>query len=246
MINFDIPSKDNNNNSKLLPNSIRACIIGGSGCGKTNLMFNLLLNKYDNEDYLAYDKLLIFSMSLHQEKYQILGEAFKEGVPKAKICKYFQTQDFKKNIEYEEEHGIEYEATDNVDKVPDPKTVKAQRTVMVFDDLITTPQSKIFDYYTRGRHNNIDCFYLSQSYKKLDKNYIRMNANFFIFFKLNYLDMECFYNERCRDDMDLKDFMYICNSAWKEKHGFVTISFDHDFNYGRYRKNLNIYAYELG
>jgi hypothetical protein len=45
------------NNAKILPNSIRACIIGKSGCRKTNLLMNLLLNKFLDEDYLDYNNL---------------------------------------------------------------------------------------------------------------------------------------------------------------------------------------------
>jgi ABC-type lipoprotein export system ATPase subunit len=59
--NYSIPSKNKRNNSPLLPDSIRACIVGKSGCGKTNLLLNLLLN-----DYLDYDHLYIFDKSLHQ------------------------------------------------------------------------------------------------------------------------------------------------------------------------------------
>lgn len=54
------------NNNELLPNSIRGCIIGESGCGKTNSLMNLLL-----QDYLDYNNLYIFSTNLHQLLYQI-------------------------------------------------------------------------------------------------------------------------------------------------------------------------------
>jgi tRNA U34 5-carboxymethylaminomethyl modifying GTPase MnmE/TrmE len=40
------------NNNELLPNSIRGCVIGKSGCGKTNSLMNLLL-----QDYLDYNNL---------------------------------------------------------------------------------------------------------------------------------------------------------------------------------------------
>ena len=55
------------NNNELLLNSIRDCIIGKSGCSKTNLLMNLLL-----QDYLDYNNLYIFSKSLHQPLYQML------------------------------------------------------------------------------------------------------------------------------------------------------------------------------
>ena len=41
-------------------------------------------------------------------------------------------------------------------------------------------QSKIIDYFTRGRHNNVNIFYLCQSLHKIGKHCIRENANIFI------------------------------------------------------------------
>lgn len=82
------------NNSKILPQSIRACIIGKSGCGKTNLLLNLLLNKFSNDDYLDYDNLFIFSKSLHQPLYQILISGLENGLTKQQILDAILTQDF--------------------------------------------------------------------------------------------------------------------------------------------------------
>ena len=43
MDNLDWKEKTNRNNSPILPRSIRGLIVGKSGCGKTNLLLNLLL-----------------------------------------------------------------------------------------------------------------------------------------------------------------------------------------------------------
>ena len=54
---------------------------------------------------------------------------------------------------------------------------------MVFDDLLLEKQKKCEAYYTRGRHSNLDCFYLAQNYFKLRRQTIRENANFICLFR---------------------------------------------------------------
>jgi hypothetical protein len=41
-------------------------------------------------------------------------------------------------------------------------------------------QNKCEAYYTMGRHNNVDCFYIAQNYFKLPRQTIRENSNLFI------------------------------------------------------------------
>ena len=57
-----------------------------------------------------------------------------------------------------------------------------KKNLMVFDDLLLERQNKCEAYYTRGRHSNVDCFYLAQNYFKLPRQTIRENANFICFF----------------------------------------------------------------
>ena len=52
------------NNRPLLPSNLRELVIGNSNCGKSVLLFNLLLKK----DHLDYNNLLLFGNSLHQPR----------------------------------------------------------------------------------------------------------------------------------------------------------------------------------
>ena len=52
---------------------------------------------------------------------------------------------------------------------------------MIFEDCINQKQNIIEDYYTRGRHNATQCFYISQSFFKIPKSTVGDNANFFYF-----------------------------------------------------------------
>ena len=74
MDNLDWEEKTNRNNSPILPKSIRGLIVGKSGCGKTNLLLNLLLKP----ELLDYNKLFVYGKSLFQPKYKILKFLFKK------------------------------------------------------------------------------------------------------------------------------------------------------------------------
>src|SRR6218665_1427334 len=52
------------------------------------------------------------------------------------------------------------------------------REMMIFDNLQIEKQNKYESYYIRGRHSNVDCFYLAQKFFKLPRQTIRENANF--------------------------------------------------------------------
>ena len=76
-------------NNPLLPRSIRGLIVGKSGCGKTTLLLNLLLRP----EWLDYDNLQVFGLSLFQPEYRILKKAFEEKLPKQAIVGLFDCQD---------------------------------------------------------------------------------------------------------------------------------------------------------
>ena len=59
-----------------------------------------------------------------------------------------------------------------------------ENSTAVFDDMLLSKQESNIDlFFTRGRHNNIDIYYLSQIYFHLAKNTIRKNSNIITFFK---------------------------------------------------------------
>ena len=72
---------------------------------------------------------------------------------------------------------------DNDEEIKDPKNLDpSQIHIMIFDDVMNADQTVIKDYFCRGRHNNVNVFYLCQSLPKIQKHCIRENANVFILF----------------------------------------------------------------
>ena len=62
---------------------------------------------------------------------------------------------------------------------PDPRELSSEkRNLMVFDDLLLEKLNTCESYYVRGRHSNVDCFYLTQNNFNVPRQAIRENANF--------------------------------------------------------------------
>jgi hypothetical protein len=224
------------NNNELLPNSIRACIIGKSGCGKTNLLMNLLL-----QDYLDYNNLYIFSTTLYQPLYQILISGLTNGLSKKVISECILKQKFTIDKKENENNCIQVHCFDDYENVPDPKEIDPNlKTLIIFDDIMLEKQNKVENYYTRDRHNNVDCFYISQNYIKLPKNTIRENANLFIIFPQDQQNLSYIYRDHC-GEIDKVEFSDICKEIWSEKYNFITIDKTSDKNKGKFRKQLKYF-----
>ena len=156
------------NNSPNLPTSIRGLIIGKSNCGKTTLLLNLLLQP----GWLDYNHLYVFGKSLHQREYQILKDGFEKGLSKTQISNIFKNQEgFSDPIQLIEAYSgpatwdIKAQFYDDCKLVPDPTTLnEEEKNLLVLDDCLLEKQNKAEAFYTRGRHNNCDSFYIAQNY----------------------------------------------------------------------------------
>ena len=62
-------------------------------------------------------------------------------------------------------------------------------------------QTKIKEYFCRGRHNNVNEFYLCQSIHKISKQCIRQNANMFILFFQDVKTLKYFHETRMIDQV---------------------------------------------
>ena len=76
-------------NNPLLPQNVRGLVIGKSGCRKTTVIFNLLLQP----NWLDYNHLYVFGKSLHQQGCKMLQKGFEAGLNKQQISNVFANQE---------------------------------------------------------------------------------------------------------------------------------------------------------
>lgn len=198
--------------SALLPNTIRCIICGPSNCGKTNVMLSLLLH----ENGLKFHNLYLYSKTTFQPKYRFLSEVMKR-VPEINF------------YEFENDHEIisPNEALPN--------------SVFIFDDIACENQTNVRNYFCMGRHKQIDCFYLSQTYSKIPKQLLRDNVNLLIIFKQDDINLKHIYEEHVNSDLFWNQFKDICKNVWDRPHNFLLINKDSALNEGRYRKNFDTF-----
>ena len=116
---------------------------------------------------------------------------------------------------------------------------------MIFDDLLLEKQNKCECYYFRGRHSNVDCFYLSQNYFKLPRQTIRENTNFICLFPQDLKNISHIYSDHVGEDMSKEEFRRFCRKCWEEPHGFAVIDLTSKKDVGKYRSGLRYLFYTL-
>lgn len=199
--------------SVLLPNSIRCIICGPSNCGKTNIMISLLLH----ENGLKFQNAYIYSKTTFQPKYRFLKDVLNK-VPDVKL---FMFQDNKDVISPNE---------------------ALSNSVFIFDDVTCESQINIRNYFSMGRHKEIDCFYLSQTYSKIPKQLIRDNVNFLIIFKQDDINLKHIYNEHVNSDISWHNFKLLASKIWADPYACLIINKDCELNNGRYRKSFDVFV----
>ena len=97
-----------------------------------------------------------------------------------------------------------------------------QNCVIVFDDMLDSNQKLIDPFFTRGRHENIDVYYLSQRYFELPI-IIRDNSNIIILFKQTAKTVQSLYNDIAGFDMSYEEFKNLCREVWKNEFNYLKI-----------------------
>ena len=113
--------------------------------------------------------------------------------------------------------NIELKVNDCNGPMPDPHDLDMSRkNICVFDNMVTeSNQNSAESYYTRGRHNNVSCIYISQSYHLLPRQTIRANTNFIVLFKVPNKDLKHIHNDICSGDISYKEFKKLYQDAWE-------------------------------
>ncbi|RLU25089.1 hypothetical protein DMN91_003181 [Ooceraea biroi] len=127
----------------VLPTTIRAIIYGPSNCGKTNVLISLLESPHG----VRFENVYVDSKSLQQPKYQYLENL----LTSIDEIGYFTFSNNSDAI-------LPCEARPN--------------SIFVFDDVACDKQDTMREYFSMGRHSNVDSFYLCQTYARIPKHLI--------------------------------------------------------------------------
>jgi len=219
IINYDNDKEEFLNKHVLAPVwPFRLLICGSSGCGKTNLLMNLIYN------YLYYNKIYIYAKDLTESKYEILQDFFDEvnETMKDKTGEDFQVAIFSSSKD-------EIVNVDDLDK--------EYQNLIVFDDFVTeADQRLIIELFIRSIKKNCSLIYLTQSYFSTPKD-IRLQCNYFIFYNIsNERELTGIQRDHCLD-IDENTFKQYFNKATSEPYSFFLI--DKKSKKLKFRKNLN-------
>ena len=227
----------------LYPNHPVRCIITGpSECGKSYFLTNLILNIINE-----YDKIYIYSPSLHQDFYQKLIKCFSNYILLHIIPNILNEVDI--DIVIEEivnnkdfqKSDTEIETFDNIEELKFPQEYE-NNSIIILDDLNQKEMDdpRVQAMFKRSRHNNLSIFIISQDYYELSKKTIRCNGNIYHIFKPNnFRDVINLYQDKASMDMTLNEFKYLTSTCCNENYTPLTVDMTKDKYTGRYRLALN-------
>ena len=227
----------------LYPNHPVRCIITGpSNVGNSVFLTNLIL-KIINE----YDKIYIYSPSLHQDLYQKLFKCFHNYITMHIIPNILNevdidividgivnNKDFKKS-------NIEIETYESIEELKFPQEYD-DGGINILDDLNEKEMNdpRVQAMFKRSRHNNLSIFIISQDYYELPKKTIRANGNIYHIFKPNnFRDVQNLYQDKASIDMNPNEFKLLTSTCWNKNYQHLTIDMTKDKYQGRYRLGLN-------
>ena len=221
---------------------VRCIITGPSESGKSVFLTNSILNIINE-----YDKIYIYSPSLHQDLYQKLIKCFGNHIPIHIIPNILNEEDIDivieeivNNKEFQKSN-TEIETYESIEELKFPQEY-IDGGIIILDDLNEKEMndSRVQAMFKRSRHNNLSIFIISQDYYELPKRTIRANGNIYHIFKPNnFLDVRNMYQDKASMDMTLNEFKYLTNICWDKKYQPLTIDMSKDKYTGKYRLNLN-------
>ena len=227
----------------LYPSHPCRCIITGpSNVGKTYFLTNIILNIINE-----YDKIYIYSTSIHQDLYQRLIKCFTNYIPIDIIPNILNEGDIDLIIEEIvnnkdfEKSDIEIETFDNIQEMKFPQDYE-NNSIIILDDLNQKEMDdpRVQALFKRSRHNNLSIFIISQDYYELSKKTIRCNGNIYHIFKPNnFRDVLNLYQDKASMDMSLNEFKVLTSICWNKSYQPLTIDMTKDKYTGRYRIALN-------
>jgi hypothetical protein len=235
LINYNDDSKKYRNKNKLAPQlCCRGLIVGKTGSGKTNMLCNLIY------DFLEYDTITVYAAELNQPLYEKLRATIKEVEEK------LSKEEKKRNkflLDNDDNHAVKigFFCDKLSDVLPLSSFSPDQQNLVIFDDFITEKhQDIITEYYIRGRHKNVSCLYLSQSYTRTPIN-IRRNCDYFFIYQMSGRDANLIYQDHIDSSISKDKFKELFEIATKDPYSFLMIDLKTKTPQMRYRKNFDTF-----
>ena len=201
-----------------------------------NYTNNIITNDdTDNNDNIMFtggqqscNRTLIVGPSFCGKTHLLLNklQIFRLDNPEQKICIITRSP--------EQYNKIEIEDVSVEEDLGDKSFQGFQNCCVVFDDMLDSNQKLIDPFFTRGRHNDLDVYYLSQSYFDLPKRTIRNNSNIIILFQQTLKDVEHIYRDIAGFDMSNDEFKSLCREAWRDPYNYLLINRLEDKNGKKY------------
>ena len=221
---------------------VRCIIAGPSECGKSVFQPNLILNIIKE-----FDKIYIYSPSLHQDLYQKVKKCCSDYIPIHIIPNILNENDI--DIVFEEivnnkdfeKPDTEIETYESIEELNFPQEYE-NNSIIILDDLNQKGMDdpRVQAMFKRSRHNILSIFVISQDYYELSKKTIRCNGNIYHIFKPNnFRDVIKLHQDKASMDMTNNASKYLTSTCWNEKYNPLTIDMTKDKFCDRYRLGLN-------
>ena len=224
---------DNTNTEGALRNEI---INHNENHDNNNYTNNIITNDdTDNNDNIMFtgcqqscNRTLIVGPSFCGKTHLLLNklQLIRLDNPEQKICIITRSP--------EQYNKIEIEDVSVEEDLGDKSIQDFQKCCVVFDVMLDSNQKLIDPFFTRGRHNDLDVYYLSQSYFDLPKRTIRNNSNIIILFQQTLKDVEHIYRDIAGFDMSNDEFKSLCREAWRDPYNYLLINRLEDKNGSKY------------
>ena len=221
---------------------VRCTITGPSNVGKSVFLTNFILNVFNE-----YDKINLYSPTLHQDWYQKLIKCFTNCIPTHIIPNVLKEEyrdlvtDDIVNIKDFEKSETEIETYESIEELEYPQEYE-DGGVNILDDLNEKEMndSRVKAMFKRSRHNKISIVIISQDYYELQKKTIRAIGNIYHIFKpKNFLDLRNIFQDKASRDMTLLEFKYLTSICWDIKYQPLNIDMTKDKFCGRCSLWLN-------
>ena len=215
-------------------------------CGPSNVGNSVFLTKLKLNFINEYDKIYIYSPSLHEDLYQKLINCFSIYIPihiKPNILSKEDIDivvDEKVNNKDYQKSDTEIESYESIEELKYPQENEGGG-IIILDELngkeLNVPRVQAM--FRRSRQNNLSIFIFSQDYYELPKRTIPKNGNIYHILKPNnFRDLQNLYQDKSSMDMTLDKFKYLTSTCWDKQCQPLTIDKTIDRYQGRYRLGL--------